>query len=292
MSILITSASGKTARHLIPVLLARDLCVRAFVHSANSGAALQEFLNSEGVDGKNLELAVGDLMSAGDIEKAMTDVKVVFHVGPGMTPYEAHMGYLVVDAARRAGVRHFIYCSVLHPNLSKLLNHDIKRHVEEYLIESELNYTILQPTHFLDNNDVIKIVKAGGKEHPGRVDVLQGCLALDDLAEVATKIILDTESHNRATYELCGENKTYTEIASVISAVSGKDISFHYVPFDKLATKSGMKEKIDFQSYDRQERMWFYYDTRGIPGNSNVLRWLLGREPTSVEAWVKKQLEK
>ena len=55
----------------------------------------------------------------------------------------------MIDAAKSHGVSHFIYASVLHPCLRKLMNHDCKRYVEEYLIESGLPYTILQPSHFI-----------------------------------------------------------------------------------------------------------------------------------------------
>ena len=34
-----------------------------------------------------------------------------------------------------------------------------------------------------------------------------------------------------------------------------------------------------------------FYNTKGLVGNPNVLRWLLGREPTSIRSLVRMQLE-
>ena len=38
-------------------------------------------------------------------------------------------------------------------------------------------------------------------------------------------------------------------------------------------------------------RMFLYYNERGLVGNNNVLGWLLGREPTSYESWLKLKVE-
>ena len=35
-------------------------------------------------------------------------------------------------------------------------------------------------------------------------------------------------------------------------------------------------------------KMFDYYDRWGLPGNPNVLRWILEREPTSVESFVRR----
>lgn len=40
---------------------------------------------------------------------------------------------------------------MLNSRLRKMMNHNCKRYVEEYVMESGLPYTILQPTTFMDN---------------------------------------------------------------------------------------------------------------------------------------------
>ena len=41
---------------------------------------------------------------------------------------------------------------------------------------------------------------------------------------------------------------------------------------------------------DIVQRLIIYGNDHAVAGNPNVLRWLLGREPTSVEEWVERQL--
>ena len=43
---------------------------------------------------------------------------------------------------------------------------------------------------------------------------------------------------------------------------------------------------------DEAERLVLFYNRRGLRGNPSVLRWLIGREPTTVDEWVKVQLGK
>jgi hypothetical protein len=42
---------------------------------------------------------------------------------------------------------------------------------------------------------------------------------------------------------------------------------------------------------DHAERLVLFYNRRGLNGNPNVLRWLLGREPTTIDQWIEIQLE-
>ena len=106
-----------------------------------------------------------------------------------MHPREDSIGKIVIDQAKDANVSHFIFCSVLHPVRTKLLNHRIKIGVEEYLIESRLSYTILQPTHFMQNTQCKDIANKDIMYLMYSFDVLQGYLDLDDLAQVIIKIV-------------------------------------------------------------------------------------------------------
>lgn len=69
-----------------------------------------------------------------------------------------HTSYNMIEAARTNKIKHFVHSSVLLPSLRKLLHHKDKRHVEEALIESGLRYTILQPSNFMDNFPIQKLL--------------------------------------------------------------------------------------------------------------------------------------
>jgi len=224
-------------------------------------------------------------MNVEDIARAMAGVSTVFHVGPPLSVHEPHIGILVIKAAEKAGVEHFIYSSVLHPIRSKLLNHDVKRQVEEYLIESSL---ILQLTHFMQNSNPVEAVKSGFWPLTYNPDNEMGFIDLRDLAQVIKLVIDNAQKHYRARYELCGENLSYTKYAELIAKVSGKAVEIRKVNGLKIA-KRASRGDTDFE--DRMNRMFFYHDRWGLVGNSNILEWLLRQKARTLEGYIKDSLD-
>ena len=62
----------------------------------------------------------------------------VYHVCPNVSPDEIAIGRVSIAAARSAGVEHFVYHSVLHPQTEAMPHHWLKLRVEEALITSGL----------------------------------------------------------------------------------------------------------------------------------------------------------
>ena len=70
--------------------------------------------------------ALGDYLEASTLPPALKGVDIVFHNGPAFHALESAMGITLINAAKQAGVKHFVYCSVLFPVLTKLVNHKAK----------------------------------------------------------------------------------------------------------------------------------------------------------------------
>jgi uncharacterized protein YbjT (DUF2867 family) len=65
---------------------------------------------------------------------------------------EVQQGKTVADAAKAAGVEHFVYSSVGSAHRQTGIPHfDSKLEVEEYVRQIELPYTILRPVFFMQN---------------------------------------------------------------------------------------------------------------------------------------------
>ena len=126
--ILLTSANGNQGRRLVPKLLEAGHRVRACVRSEESAGRLR----AQGVQ----DVRVGDLEDLRYIAAALDGVASVYHIGPTLHPKERAIGFAMVDAARAAGVRHFVLSSVLHAITTDLLQHEIKRDLEEHLLSS------------------------------------------------------------------------------------------------------------------------------------------------------------
>ena len=123
-TVLITGAAGRTSGFVIQALLElkADLNLRLFVRSEGAVAKVQAKFPQL----RREAFVLGDYLEYSTLGPAFNSVDIVFHNGPGFHSQEMAMGIATIDAARDAGVRHYVYCSVLFPLLHKLLNHEVK----------------------------------------------------------------------------------------------------------------------------------------------------------------------
>ncbi len=138
--ILVTSANGHVGTPIVRALAEADQPVRAFVHSEC------------GLELKNLgvqDVVIGDLLEPSQVRSAFEGVTKVFHIEPPEHPRELAIGQTMIDLAQEHDVQQFVYFSVLHPFISALRHHWNKLLVQEYLIDSGVPYTVLQPTMFM-----------------------------------------------------------------------------------------------------------------------------------------------
>jgi uncharacterized protein YbjT (DUF2867 family) len=279
--ILVTAARGRTGRSVVAALGRAGHEVRAFDIADDVGQLVGERGAAEAV--------VGDLSNPDDVRQAIEGVRSVIHIGPPMHPREAEMGHGVVSAARRADVEHFVQFSVTHPQLEPLLNHQAKLAVERHVLMARLPFTILQPMHYMQNIDVARVVADGTLHQAYSLDTPLAHVDLEDVAEVAAAVVGNPE-HHYATYELCGRDfHNARELAQIVSAQSGRDITARHVPFPGSADAGGTTEEEDHH-HDAMFRLFDHYGRYGITGNPNVLSWLLGRPPTSFAEYVRRSL--
>ncbi|MCK5922267.1 MAG: NmrA family NAD(P)-binding protein, partial [Methylococcales bacterium] len=141
--ILVTGAAGKTGQAIIIALAKKGAAVRGLVRRE----AQIESVREAGAH----EVVVGDINSASMMRQAASGIRAVYHICPNMHPDEIRIGQNMIAAGQSAGVQHFVYHSVLHPQIEAMPHHWHKLHVEECLFESGLPFTILQPTAYMQN---------------------------------------------------------------------------------------------------------------------------------------------
>jgi uncharacterized protein YbjT (DUF2867 family) len=282
--ILVTSAYGNNGRKLIPRLAEMGLDIRAL----NLSDKINE-LKKLGAK----EVIIGNALDPSILDQAMEGIESVFHVGPSFHPQEAEMGIAVIDAASKGGVEHFVYDSVLHPQIIELLQHRMKLRVEQHLINSNLNYTILQPMHYMQNINIEDVYQQGVFIQASALETPLSFVDMDDKVEVAAKVLTE-DCHYGATYELCSDdNLNAIEIAEIMSRVMGKEIKAKLVPKDVII--SGFQRAFpEYGDYPAKgfNALFDYYSKHGFIGNSNVLRMLLGRDPTTLEEFIGREYKK
>ncbi len=284
--IIITAAQGNQGKLLIPRLLAAGHALRACVRSEASAQALRAL----GVS----DIIVGDISDPDAMARAMDGVEKVYHIGPALNPKEREMGFAAVDAARAAGVKHFVFSSVLHAILTDLIQHEIKRDIEEHLISSGLEFTILQPSNYMLPMRLQPAFETGVFRLSWALDRYQSMVELGDVTEVAAAVLADSEHHAGATYELVAPGRyTAHDIARVISGVLGRDVTAERIDADVFLRRFLQVDTLDLASYEVRvaRAISARYSRQDFIGNPNVLGWLLGRPPTTFDQFVQKQFE-
>jgi len=273
--ILVTGASGKTGKAIIAALAAKREQVRAFVHHPDQARAVVEQGAAQAV--------VGDLRDEAALTSAMEGARSVYHICPNVSPEEIAIGQAAIAAARSAGVEHFAYHSVLHPQAEAMTHHWNKLRVEELLFASGLPFTIVQPTAYMQN------ILAGWKliTEQGIYAVpypAETRLSLVDLEDVAAAVanILTEVGHTRAVYELVGTpGLQQSDVAQTLATSLNRPVRVERISIDTWREQAVAAGQGQYQ-VETLVKMFHYYEQYGMCGNANVLSWLLRRAPQTL----------
>ncbi len=276
--ILITGAGGKTGKAVLRALVARGASVRAFVRDP----AYESVLKTIGAR----DVVVGAMDDPQALARATHGIEAIYHICPNVSPHEMPFATALVDAATGSGVTRLVYHSVLHPQIEAMPHHWNKLRVEEMLFSSKLNITILQPTAYMQNSlaEWDRMVRDGIYRVPYPIDTRLSLVDLEDVAEAAATV-LTSISHSGATYELVGTPPlSQTETADAFGRALKKPVRAEaetVESWDACARSTGLED------YARETliKMFRAYALDGLKGNPNVLGWLLGRPPTSLESF-------
>ncbi len=278
--ILVTGAAGKTGQAVIRALAGLGQAVRALDHHPERRQTLQ-------ANGAK-EVVTADMRDEGALQRAAQDVRAIYHIPPNVSPHEVEIGRKAIRAAQAAGVEHFVYHSVLHPQAEAMPHHWHKLRVEEMLFESGLPVTILQPSAYMQNvlASWEAISRLGIFRVPYPVETRLSLVDLEDIAEAACLVLTET-GHAGATYELAGpEPLAQTEVAEILSRQLGHSVRAEAASLEQW--EQGPAASFGSYQLAALAAMFRYYAAHGLQGNPNVLGWLLGRSPTSFEAFVER----
>jgi len=279
--ILVTGASGKTGQAVVAALARAGAPTRALVRHPSQ----IEVLTSLGAR----EVIPADMRLAPELRRVIENVRAVYHICPNVHPDEVVIGRTVIAAAKEAGVEQLVLHSVLHPQTEQMPHHWSKLRVEEMLLESGLNFTILQPTAYMQNllAGLTLITEEGVLRNPYPVETRLSLVDLEDVAEVAA-LVLTKGGHTAATYELAGMPPlTQTEVAAILTVALGRPVRAEAEPIEAWEARARTAGLDDHQRA-RLIRMFRYYEQHGLIGNPNILRWLLGREPTALAEFARR----
>ena len=277
--ILVTGAAGKTGRAIIQALIRQREAVRALVYRGEQATLLEQL----GVT----DTVIGDLRDRSTLERAARGTRAIYHICPNMHPEEIEIGRVAIAAARAAGTEHFVYHSVLHPQIEAMPHHWNKLRVEEQLLESGLAGTILQPAAYMQNvlAGWSQIYERGIYRVPYAAETRLSLVDLGDVAEVAAMVLTES-GHEGATYELSGPGfLSQSEVASTLERQLRREVRVEVESIEAW-TSQARAAGLDDYRIDSLIKMFRYYQQHDFRGNPQVLEWLLDRSPTSFRVLV------
>jgi uncharacterized protein YbjT (DUF2867 family) len=273
--VLAVGAAGASAGMVIPELAKRGAYVRGLIRDPKEAAAVRNHGAAE--------TAVGDLSDRRSIDVALEGMDSMFYIAPAFIPNEAEIGVSVVAAAVRAGVRRVVFSSVIDPSISELVNHGAKAPVEEAIIESGMEYALLQPALFVQGiaRSWQNVLESGVFAEPWSSETRFARVDYRDVAEVAA-IALTEDRLLYGTYQLCSDgNLNRHEVAALMSEVLGR-----HIEAARVGAPGGGSTGNGVEEASPMDKMFAWYDKRGLLGNGLTLRATLGREPRTLKSYI------
>jgi len=264
--ILIVGASGRLGSIVAQRLLAQGKPVRAMTRTPLNLARLKQ---------QGAEVVSGDLRNPATLLSACQGVEQVLMaahalVGKGdnnpQTVDDAGNRQLI-DAAKAAGVKHFIFVSVLgaRPD-SPLEFFRIKYRTEEYLRTSGLSFTIIRPSAFMDLWVQLigqPILEQGKTTIFGRGNNPINFVAVEDVARFVCTVCEDPGACNRVVEVGGPENLTMNQVAEIFERTSGRQAKKRHVPLPMMRAMSILMQPVN-PALSRQIRAGIYMDTANL----------------------------
>jgi uncharacterized protein YbjT (DUF2867 family) len=278
--ILITGATGNVGAEVAKALLAAGAAVRA------GDIDPQRARPRLGVDENGrLETIHFRFGEAGSYPAAFAGIERVFLMRPPQISDVQKYILPAIDAARTAGVRQFVFLSLIGIEHNQRVPHYA---VEQYLRKLDVDYTFLRASFFMQNLNTThraeirersEIYIPAGRARTSFIDAR-------DIGAVAARVLAEGQGHARAAYDLTGgEALDYYQAAELFSAVLGRPVRYRSpstLAYLQRQLRAGTPLLFALIT------AWLYRETRrGMAATvTGEVERLLGRKPISLHQYI------
>jgi uncharacterized protein YbjT (DUF2867 family) len=233
--ILVTGATGQQGGAVARALLAKGQQVRVMTRHLEKAASLAK---------AGAEVVQGDLTNQAILQMALRGVYGVFAMS---TPFEDGMeaevrqGTMLADAAKQAGITHYVYTSVGSAHRNTGIPHfDSKWKVEQHIRQIGLPATILRPVWFMENFTTFAKPSAEGVlSLPMKPSRKLAMVALKDIGEFGAAAFLRPNEFIGQAIDLAGDELTMPETAAQLTHAIGRPIRFQEFPIEQAEAAMG-----------------------------------------------------
>lgn len=272
--ILVAGATGQQGGAVTKNLLEKGFAVRAMTRNPEGEKALA-------LKSNEVEIVKADMNDPDSLTAALDGVYGVFSVQNFWeTSYEGEVtqGKTLADAAKAAGVKHFVYTSVASANKNTGLSHfDSKFEIEEYIRSIDLPYTIVRPVFFMENFYMMKeFINNNNFMNSLLQDVPLQMIAVNDIGRIVAQVFASPDNYIGKAIDLAGDSVTFPKVAELFSNEIGKDISFTTI------------SREDFQSAMGEEyaKMFDWFNTVGYEVNIDELESANDIKLVKLDEWI------
>ena len=237
--ILVTGATGQQGGAVAQNLLKRPgFVVRALTRDSAQPAA-------QALAHTGAEVVRGDLDDPASVRRALEGAWGVFSVQNFMeTGYdgEIRQGKDLADAAKAAGVHHFVYSSVVSSDRKTGLPHfESKWQIEQHIVPSGLSCTILRPAFFMQNwfSFMREPILNGTLPLPLNPQTRLQQISTEDIGAFAAMAFEHPSKWTGRTIELAGEELTMLRTAELLTRALGRNVKYVQVPWDQFRQSAG-----------------------------------------------------
>jgi NAD(P)H dehydrogenase (quinone) len=287
---LVTGASGQLGQRVVHHLLETSGVAAGDIIAASRKPEQLVELTAKGVLVRRV-----DFDDAASMEAAFAEAEKVLIISTDTLDRPGHrlvQHRAAVAAAEKAGVRHLLYTSMPEPVNSALLFAPDHEGTEAAIEASSVPaWTILRNNWYFEN----VMMSAGpalasGHWYSAAGDGKVAHIARDDIGRAIAAALVAADKE-KTVYTLTGSSSySHREMASLISAAAGKEITVIDVPVEGLVqgmVGAGLPEPV--------ARVFASIDTMvgngGLAGITGDFKTLTGTEPQSFESWVKSQAD-
>jgi uncharacterized protein YbjT (DUF2867 family) len=215
--LLITGATGRQGGAVIRHMLPNNWKLRALTRNADSNV-------SQRLARQGIEVVWGDLEDPASLEKVLQGVYGVYSVQDFWSVgarREVQQVKNLADAAKKAGVAHFVYSSVGGAERNSGIDHwESKWEIEQHIRRLGLPATVLRPAAFMENYyiDQVEIGILKGKlMDPIHAEKPSQTIATDDIGAFAALAFERPRDFIGEALEIAGSELTNREAAEVFA---------------------------------------------------------------------------
>jgi uncharacterized protein YbjT (DUF2867 family) len=277
-TVLVLGSTGNQGGAVAKELLKKGFNVMAITRKPDSEKAKA----LEALGARMVRADLGNVAGASRVLERVWGVFSVLTMAETGVLWEQEQGIKFAEAAKNAGVEHFVYSSVASADKKTGIPHfESKWQIEEKIRSLDFPfYTIIRPVSFMENMlnpRSMAGIEKGVLMMGLRPDAKQQMIAVEDIGRYGALPFEEPEKTNRAAIDIAGDEKTAAEYANILSKITGKQIKAMPTPIDDMR-----KTMPDFA------KMIEWIDKVGYSVDINGLTKKYGIKPISFEDWAKK----